>query len=130
MTAAVDQPVAQQFTLPEPAAKASLALAGGPPLPPVHPGATGFAGDGGQVHVDEPAVLTVGRLNWPLILGGGARGGQAGGVHGGGGDELPVEHRRNGQVMALPLVVGERGFPRACGAFGGCRLPAPGRAVD
>ena len=71
MTVAVDHPTAQQqVQLPEPTAKASLALAGGPPLPPVRPPFTGFAGDGGQVHVAEPATLTIGRLNWPRLLGG------------------------------------------------------------
>lgn len=70
MPTAVDQPTVQQFKLPEPAAKASLALAGGPPLPPERPPVTGFAGNGGETRVEEPLTLTVGRLNWPQILGG------------------------------------------------------------
>jgi hypothetical protein len=70
MPTAVDRRTAQQFKLPEPAAKASLALAGGPPMPPARPPPIGFAGGAGETRVEEPLALTVGRLNWPQLLGG------------------------------------------------------------
>ena len=49
----------------------ALALAhdGPPNIPPSPPGMP-LSGNGGQVQADEPFVLSVGRLNWPQILGG------------------------------------------------------------